>query len=158
MEGETRAAAWLRSFRLSGFALSVLLLIVAALVVLAPGLKTFVEQRTQIAALQKQVDDAQSEVDDLDAEVDRWSDPAYIEAQARGRLYYVIPGDVTYLVTGETAAPTTTDSQPISDAIQTTRIDWVSSLVSSLFTAGTTQAPAGQGGAVQLDDPTKNQQ
>ncbi|GAB3409408.1 hypothetical protein GCM10027515_28080 [Schumannella luteola] len=158
MEGETRAAAWLRSFRLSGFALSVLLLIVAALVVLAPGLKTFVEQRTQIAALQKQVDDAQTQVDDLNGEVDRWSDPAYIEAQARGRLYYVIPGDVTYLVTGTTDAPAATDSQPISDEIQTTQIDWVSSLLSSLYTAGTTQAPASKLGSPAIDDPTKNQQ
>ena len=56
MPEESRPAAWLRSFRLSGFALSLLLLVVASLVVLAPSLKTLVEQRQQIAELQTQLE------------------------------------------------------------------------------------------------------
>src|SRR6185437_8635249 len=83
MPEESRPAAWLRSFRLSGFALSLLLLIVAALVVLAPGLKTLVEQRQQIAELQTELDQAKGAVKNLKGEVDRWKDPAYIESQAR---------------------------------------------------------------------------
>ena len=139
MPEESRPAAWLRSFRLSGFALSLLLLIVAALVVLAPSLKTFVEQRQQIAQLQAQVDDAKNAVTDLKGEVDRWKDPAYIESQARNRLYYVYPGDISYLVIGQTSAPTTSDGQPISNKIQTTKVDWMRSLLSSVYTAGLTQ-------------------
>ncbi len=139
MPEESRPAAWLRSFRLSGFALSLLLLIVAALVVLAPSLKTFVEQRQQIAQLQAQVDDAKNAVTDLKGEVDRWKDPAYIESQARNRLYYVYPGDISYLVIGQTSAPKTSDGQPISDKIQTTKVDWMRSLLSSVYTAGLTQ-------------------
>src|ERR1700712_477842 len=91
---EARPAAWLRNFRLSGFALSLLLLVVAALLVLATPLKTLIEQQQQIAALQQSVDSAQASVDELNGEVARWSAPAYIEAQARERLYYVKPGDV----------------------------------------------------------------
>ena len=60
MPEESRPAAWLRSFRLSGFALSLLLLVVASLVVLAPSLKTLVEQRQQIAELQTQLDQAKA--------------------------------------------------------------------------------------------------
>src|SRR3954471_16729085 len=101
MPEESRPAAWLRSFRLSGFALSLLLLVVAALVVLAPSLKTLVEQRQQIAELQTELDQAKGAVKDLKGELDRWKDPAYIESQARNRLYYVFPGDVSYLVIGE---------------------------------------------------------
>ena len=137
---EGHGAAWLRSFRLSGFALALLLLIVAALVVLAPGLKTLIEQRQQLAQLQQSVTDAQNQVDQLNSEVARWNDPAYIEAQARDRLYYVFPGDVSYLVIGDGSAATTSDGLPISNRIQTTKVDWVHSLLSTLYTSGLTQA------------------
>jgi cell division protein FtsB len=144
MPEESRPAAWLRNFRLSGFALSLLLLIVAALVVLAPSLRTLVEQRQQIAELQAQVDDAKTAVTDLSGEVDRWKDPAYVESQARDRLYYVFPGDVSYLVIGEASGPTTPGGQPISDQIQTTKVDWMRSLLSSVYTAGLTQSTPAQ--------------
>ena len=134
------ASAWLRNFRLSGFALSMLVLVIVALVVLAPRLKTLVEQREQIAALQQSVADAHKSVDDLNAQVARWNDPAYIEAQARDRLYYVFPGDISYLVIGDDTAPKTADTAPISSEIQPTRVDWVSSLLRSVYTAGLTTA------------------
>ena len=150
MPEESRPAAWLRNFRLSGFALSLLLLVVAALVVLAPSLKTLVEQRQQIAELQTELTQANGAVKDLKGDVDRWKDPAYIESQARNRLYYVFPGDVSYLVIGEASAPTTGDGQPISDKIQTTKVDWMRSLLSSVYSAGLTeQTPS------QLDAPTQ---
>jgi cell division protein FtsB len=149
---EPRAAAWLRNFRLSGFTLSMLLLIVAALVVLAPSLKTFVEQRQQIAALEQANLDAQAEVDNLNAEIDRWSDPAYIEAQARDRLYYVYPGDITFLVIGDENLGLDDGGLPISDEIQTTQVDWVRALLSTVYEAGLTEAtPA------QLDSPVQGE-
>jgi len=150
MPEESRPAAWLRSFRLSGFALSLLLLVVAALVVLAPSLKTLVEQRQQIAELQNELDQAKGAVTDLKGQLDRWKDPAYIESQARNRLYYVFPGDVSYLVIGESTGPATKDGQPISDKIQTTKVDWMRSLLSSVYRAGLTeQTPS------QLQAPTQ---
>jgi cell division protein FtsB len=139
MPEEPRAAAWLRDFRLSGFTLSILLLVVAALVVLAPSLKTFVEQRQQIAALEASVAEAQTAVDGLEAEIDRWSDPAYIEAQARDRLYYVYPGDITFLVIGDDSSGSD-DGLPISAEIQTTQVDWVRALLSTVYEAGLTDA------------------
>lgn len=151
MPEESRPAAWLRNLRLSGFALSLLLLVVAGLVVLAPNLKTLVEQRQQIAELQAQLDDAKNSVDQLKGEVDRWKDPAYIESQARNRLYYVFPGDISYLVIGESSGQATGDAQPISDKIQTTKVDWMRSLLSSVYTAGLTQQTPSQ-----LDSPTQS--
>lgn len=151
MAEPSRAAAWLRNFRLSGFALTVLGLIVAALVVLAPQLKTLVEQRQQIARLEQQVKDAQDDLDDLDAEVARWSDPAYVEAQARDRLYYVYPGDVTYLLLDDDGTPVVDDQQPISDRIQTTEVDWMTAFLSSVYTAGLTEATPDQ-----LDSPAQD--
>ena len=156
MPEESRPAAWLRNFRLSGFALSLLLLIVAALVVLAPSLKTLVEQRQQIAELQSQLADAKNSVTALKGEVDRWKDPAYIESQARNRLYYVFPGDISYLVIGEANGTASDDGQPISDKIQTTKVDWMRSLLSSVYTAGLTeQAPEQLQSPNQLNSPTQ---
>jgi len=152
MGEESRAAAWLRNFRLSGFALSMLLLVVASLIVLAPSLKTFVEQRQQIAALEQSVAAAQADVDDLNAEIDRWSDPAYIEAQARDRLYYVYPGDITFLVIGDDDLPGE-GGLPISDEIQTTQVDWVRALLSTVYEAGLTDAAPAELGGSQVESP-----
>jgi cell division protein FtsB len=151
---EGRPAAWLRNFRLSGFALSMLGLIVAALLVLAAPLKTLIEQRQQIAQLEASLAEAQDAVDELNDEVARWSDPAYIEAQARERLYYILPGDVSYLVVGDAGSTTGDDDLPISDEIQTTQTDWVGGLLASVYAAGLTDAtPEQLDSPDQLDSP-----
>lgn len=151
---ESRPAAWLRNFRLSGFALSMLGLIVAALLVLAAPLKTLIEQRQQIAQLEASLAEAQDAVDDLNEEVARWEDPAYIEAQARERLYYILPGDVSYLVVGANGSGSGGDELPISDEIQTTQTDWVGGLLASVYAAGLTDAtPAQLDAPAQLDSP-----
>ncbi|CAN5310913.1 hypothetical protein BH09ACT6_BH09ACT6_25630 [soil metagenome] len=138
---ESAPEHWLRTIRLSGFTLLMLGLLILAVIVLAPNLRILIEQRQQIAALQAAVDDATNSVNDLQSDVARWSDPAYIEAQARERLFYVFPGDVSYLVVGDNTGPTTSDGVPISDEIQTTQVDWVRTLLSSVYTAGLTDAP-----------------
>lgn len=151
---EGRPAAWLRNFRLSGFALSMLGLIVAALLVLAAPLKTLVEQRQQIAQLEASLAEAQDAVDELNEEVARWEDPAYIEAQARERLYYILPGDVSYLVVGQPSGTGSADQLPISDEIQTTQIDWLGGLLASAYAAGLTEAtPAQLDSPAQLESP-----
>ena len=138
---ETAPEHWLRTIRLSGFTLLMLGLLILAVIVLAPNLRILIEQRQQIAALQAAVDQTKTSVDDLEGDVARWSDPAYIESQARERLFYVFPGDVSYLVVADATGPTTANGQPISDQIQTTQVDWVRTLLSSLYTAGLTDAP-----------------
>jgi hypothetical protein len=112
------------------------------IVVLAPSLRIFVEQRQQIVSLEQQVQAAKKSVADLKNQQARWSDPHYIENLARERLDYVFPGDFSYLITdlGSTK-PKTANGQPISDKLQTTNVDWVASLLSSVFTAGLTNAP-----------------
>lgn len=140
---ESHAAQWLRSIRPSGFAVTALVLIVAFILVLAPSLKIVVEQRQQIAALQSKVSAAKIDVAVLKGQKARWSDPHYIENLARERLDYVFPGDFSYIVTDAgSVTPTTANGQPISDQLQTTNVDWVKSMLSSIFTAGLTDKPA----------------
>jgi cell division protein FtsB len=141
---ESAPEHWLRTIRLSGFTVLMLALLVLAVIVLAPNLRILIEQRQQIAALQQGVAQTQQSVDEFTKDVARWSDPAYIESQARERLYYVFPGDISYLVIGAGAQVTTSDGQPISSSIQTTKVDWVHSLLSSIYTAGLTDAPPSQ--------------
>jgi cell division protein FtsB len=139
---ETAPEGWLRNLRLSGFTLLMLLLVILAVIVLAPNLRILIEQRAQIAQLEQTVDDAGKSVDELTDEVDRWKDPAYVEAQARERLYYILPGDVSYLVVGDAGAVSGTENGlPISSQIQATQTDWMATLLSSIYTAGLTTAP-----------------
>ncbi|MES2170405.1 MAG: septum formation initiator family protein [Actinomycetota bacterium] len=138
LPGETPFARWLRSIRLSGFAIIALGLIIVCVVVLAPSLRVYIEQRQQISQLQSQVADAKRSLSSLKSQKARWSDPNYIEAQARSRLNYVFPGEYSYLVINDVPGASTADGQPISDKLQTTQVDWVESMLSSVFTAGLT--------------------
>ena len=150
---ESAPERWLRNIRLSGFTLTMLVLVVLATVVLAPSLKLLVEQQQEIALLRQVVGDKQESVDTLNSEVARWSDPAYIEAEARDRLLYVYPGEISYLVIEGDNAPTTADGAPISDTIQTTQVDWMKSMLSSVFTAGLSDAAPGELIAPPVSDP-----
>jgi len=137
---ETAPEHWLRTLRLSGFAVLMLGIVVLAVVVLAPNLRIFFEQRQQIAALEQQVAEKQNSVTSLEGELARWDDPAYIESQARERLLFIYPGEYSYLVIGDAEVPRTSDGAPISDQIHTTQVDWVKSILQSVFTAGLTDA------------------
>lgn len=141
---ETAPERWLRTLRLSGFTVILCGLLVLAVVVLAPSLRTLVEQQQQIAELQREVDAAQQQVDDANAELDRWSDPAYIEAQARQRLMFVYPGETSYMVTAANTQKKSSDAPAITKDIQSTRIDWLSGLLAATYQAGLTQEPADQ--------------
>ena len=135
------ADSWLRSIHLSGFSILVLGIIILAIVVLAPGVRTLVEQRQQIAELQAAVEQQEQTVEDLTEQRARWDDPAYIKAQARDRLFYVMPGEYPYLIIDDVAPDATADPEPASADLEKTRVDWASSLLSSYLAAALSDAP-----------------
>ena len=141
---ESAPERWLRSIRLSGFTFVMLGLVILAVIVLAPSLRLVIEQQQQLAELTTAVQEKKDSVEDLESDVGRWSDPAYIESQARDRLKYVFPGDFTYSVKGDGTEITTTDGAPISTEIQTTQVDWVRALLSTVYEAGLTEATPAQ--------------
>ncbi len=133
--------------RLSGFVVIMLGLLVLAVLVLAPTIGTYVDQRQRIAALEQSVLVTQTEIDDLQTQSERWSDPAYIMTQARERLYYVMPGEVVYLVDDDlSAVDQPQDEEPVSDEVEQTQTDWMTQLVSSVVTAGAAQTAVGPEG------------
>ena len=84
----------------------------------------------------------------------RWEDPVYVRAQARDRLYYVMPGEVSYLVmdasgvdmsdtsgtVGEMLAERANTTE-ISQSLRKTKNNWVDAVLYSVVRAG-------------LDEPT----
>lgn len=75
-----------------------------ALTVVVP-LRNYVSQRQELAAVTQRQEALASDVADLQAEQARLSDPAEVEAQARSRLGYVVPGEVPYVVQLPSAPP-----------------------------------------------------
>ncbi|MBC7639318.1 MAG: septum formation initiator family protein, partial [Rhodoferax sp.] len=67
-------------------------------VLLAPAMRSYVAQRRQIDALSARVAAQGSEVVDLQRQRQAWDDPAYVKAQARDRLKFVMPGERAYTV------------------------------------------------------------
>lgn len=137
----TAPSQWLRSIRFSGFTALMFVVIVMFVVIIAPGLRVYIEQRQQLAALHADVDAKTEQNADLTDEIARWSDPAYIKAEARDRLYYVMPGETSFLIIDDVPAASD-DSGAVSDTISTTNVDWLSSVFASGMTAGlSTQTP-----------------
>lgn len=130
------------SFRVSGLTFVILGVLVVFVIVLAPSLRLYIEQRQQLAALQQAVAEKQTQNAQLDSEVARWSDPAYIKAQARDRLYFVMPGETSFLVIDDQAPTATVENAPVSTGIQNTKVDWLGAIFSSGVEAGlSTQTP-----------------
>jgi cell division protein FtsB len=135
---ETPASGWLRGIRLSGFSFVMMGILVLAVVVLAPSLRTYADQRQQVERLEAIVQEAQGTVDQLKSERERWNDRTYITTQARDRLSYVMPGDISFLVINDLPVPAEGAAQPapVSTEIQDTPVDWMQSMFTSVMTAG----------------------
>jgi cell division protein FtsB len=149
---ESASERWLRTMRNSGFSFVMLGILIVAVIVLAPGLRVLVEQQQQIAELERDVAEQEAAVGTLQQQLDRWSDPAYVVAQARERLLFAYPGESSYLVVG---APdlATDEGLPVSASVQTTRVDWVMALLQSGWAAGLTDATGDELGVVGGDAP-----
>lgn len=137
-----RSAASLLSLQASGFAVTILALIVAGVVILAPSLRVLAEQQQEIAELRVALAKAQQDVVDLEEQRERWSDPAYIETQARERLLFVYPGDITYLVIDDLGDEDDGSDTPLSTDLVEAETDWRKSLLASYLVAATTSRSA----------------
>jgi cell division protein FtsB len=84
--------------RLNSYTLALLAVILVGVFTLAPSVQIWYEQRQQIADYQAQVEQAKENLAGMQEERLRWDDEVYIRAQARDRLYFVMPGEVSFLV------------------------------------------------------------
>lgn len=138
----TDRAGWLSGIRFSGFSLIMMGVLVLAVVVLAPTIAAFAHQRQQIAELRAAVSAQEEEVQRLRDERERWNDETFITTQARERLYYVMPGEVSYLVIDDrTEAAKADATAEVSAEVTESKGDWMRTLLDSVMTAGLAPAP-----------------
>jgi cell division protein FtsB len=101
-------------------------------------LRAWYDQHTRRSALEQEASDLRASVQDLETELRLWDDPAFVQAQARERLNFVLPGEVGYVVvdeSGTTEPVTTAEGIPV-----TADGPWYSRLWASLEAA---DVPAG---------------
>jgi hypothetical protein len=71
----------------------------------ATSLRAYLSQRSHISELQTQIAQDRRAIAELSEERRRWKDEAFIEAQARERFGWVLPGEVGLRVIGEDGKP-----------------------------------------------------
>ena len=126
--------------RVPGAAIAALVLLVLGVLSLAPAVSTNLAQQRRIADAEARIAQQRADLQHLAGERARWSDPAYVRAQAGSRLFYVTPGTTAYRVIHATAQG---DPAPAPGATaQADRTPWTDALVRSFVAAGTTTEPA----------------
>ena len=130
-----------RARRASGFPLLLALAVAIGAIVLVPSIRALVEQQAQVDELSQSVAQQRRDLAELRAQEKRWEDPAYIRAQSRQRLYFVVPGERTYnvIVDGEPReerVETRAAQQKPADHIQSTDYLWTDQLGASLIQSG----------------------
>ena len=115
------------------------LAVASVMVAVAVPFKIWLDQRGGINSLSAQIRTEQARVAHLEALHQRWSDPTYIEKQARRRLHYMTPGTKSYVVLGKKAHP----KHPVSATSTTVAASgsWYSQLWQSMQVSGGISAP-----------------
>jgi hypothetical protein len=75
------------------------------------SLRVYFDQEREIEVARTEVTQRTQAISDLEDELQRWQDPAYVKAQARSRLGWVMPGEVGYRVIGSDGLPIDTNVQ-----------------------------------------------
>ncbi len=143
------AGDFIRSRRFNVYTLLTVALVVLTLILVGPMVQVWVNQQRDIAAVQAKLDQAKKDLAAMRVERTRWDDPVYIRAQARERLYYVLPGEISYLVmdadqidanddsgTVGAALAKARNSDEISSSIMRVKKNWVDTLTQSVLKAG----------------------
>ena len=76
-----------------------------AFVLLFPTVRAYLAQRADNARLVQQVALAREQNEGLESELERWNDPAYVAAQTRERLAFVLPGETAFRVVDPEIVP-----------------------------------------------------
>jgi len=91
--------------RLTGRALALLAVLAVTGLSSALPMREYLAQRGAIDELVAQQEQARATVRSLEAERARLSDPAFVAAEARRRLDFVLPGETPYVLVGPSGAP-----------------------------------------------------
>jgi cell division protein FtsB len=98
----------LRSNKLTGRAALLAVVMCAIALSLAYPVREYIGQRRQIDQLLATQQSLSQQVKNLQTEQNRFSDPSYIEQQARDQLHYCLPAEKCYVIIGNSPAPDST--------------------------------------------------
>jgi cell division protein FtsB len=113
-------------------------------VLLAPALRAYLSQRAQIDALTTQVAGQKATGTALGRQRTAWDDPAYVRAQARDRLKFVMPGEKSYTVIDpKSAAPAAPSPAFVAARTASDHRAWFGDVWRSVEIAGGTVSPTG---------------
>lgn len=82
--------------------LTLLTLVVLMTLVIAPVLSGYLRQRADISTAHAGIEKEKEEIAALEAELETWSDPDFVEQQARDRLRFVKEGETVFTVIDDT--------------------------------------------------------
>jgi len=145
------ASAGKRGFHFTWRLVALAGVLVILLVSYTTSLRVYFNQQSQLAATRAQIQAAQQSIGDLHDQLTRWQDPAYVKAQARERLGWVVPGEIGFQVIGADGKPlgggTAIDSSSSGSADEQSQT-WWSRLMGSAAAADdptpvATTAPSG---------------
>lgn len=124
-----------RRSNLTGRAAALAIVVCMLAISLAYPLREYLAQRAEIEQYRTQVAEQKQRVAALEKARDRWRDPTFVEAQARERLQYVMPGETAYVVLGPGEKPSPDGVIEDMPAEQVRR-PWFSDLWRSIEVAG----------------------
>lgn len=90
---------------LTARALALVVVVLVLTISYATSLRIYFSQAHEIASTKAQIADSQATIADLQSQISRWDDPAYVSAQARERLGWLVPGETGYTVVGADGKP-----------------------------------------------------
>jgi len=130
--------------RFTGRAAVLVLVVVVLGISYASSLRASLRQHSQLDALHANIRHAKAEIAAAQREKERWRDPHYVEAQARARFGWVMPGEIGFqvidrngkLMDNPTSLPTV---RPEARARPST---WYQSAWGSVVAAGNPPTPA----------------
>ena len=134
-----------RLFTVRAMVFSCVLLL--AFVLVYPTLHSYLQQRVEVDQLRGQVESARQRNDDLEADLKRWDDQAYVRAQARERLSFVMPGEKAFRVIDPETVPDTPPAAdgPASVLDSGSTLPWYQNVWESVQVAGTTPVTGDNG-------------
>lgn len=100
------------------------------------SLRAYLDQRSQIQALQASIAESRTHIEAMQREKERWKDNAYLISQARARFAFGFPGEIGYRVLDEDGKPldpeeTLPSRRPLDSTPQ-----WWETTLDSVDTAG----------------------
>jgi len=124
---------------ISGRSLAFASVLLVVAITLAPPLHSFFAQRAQINAYSAQLGASKATLNEAMKELTLWTDPNYVESQARIRLHYVFPGEREYVVLNSNSTPVA-QNVPVAplEGVVPGGTPWYSKLVASITSTGKT--------------------